>query len=177
MGLFFFFIWIGYSYRNLYMIKYLDLPYTYITILWNLSLFTQIIAVKKWGYFGDKHNWEKVFLYCLLFFCLEVLVFFFITKNTLLLLIPAHIFSGIANSGLFLAMYNIRYKYISKERKSVYEGFYGTIIGFSSIFSPLIANFLRNLLPMINNRFFSIVKSNFYFYFLFCLILFYLSIF
>ncbi len=154
IAVFFFFAWLCYSFRNIYMLKYLEVSFVVYSVLYSFRMIIQGMASPFWGKVGQKKGWFVVFVGCLVFFSLEYISWAFVTHNSVWMLILSHIFSGIANSGLVLATLNLRYDRMPKIQKSVYEGFYNLILGIGCILGPFVGNMIRVNMPVITGSFF-----------------------
>lgn len=154
IAVFFFIAWLCYSFRNIYMLKYMEISYVAYSILFSFRMIIQGTASPFWGRMGVKKGWYAVFIGCLGFFSLEYISWSFATHKSPWMLILSHAFSGIANSGLVLSTLNLRFDRMPPLQKSIYEGFYNLVLGIGCIMGPLVGNLLRVNLPMISGDFF-----------------------
>lgn len=153
-ALIFFIAWICYPLRNLYMLKYLGMSYTSYSIILNLWFVLQAIFTIVWTKISHKIGWKKILYILTLFYCAEYLCWVFVTRGSIFMLVPVYIFSGIANSGLPLAMLNGRYEYMPDENKIAYESFYNLLIGTAWLLGLILGNILRNIIPVPKVAFF-----------------------
>jgi Na+/melibiose symporter-like transporter len=154
ISIFFFFAWLCYSFRNIYMIKYLNISYVAYSLLYSFRMIVQGVASPFWGKLGQKKGWYIVFVWCLVYFSLEYISWALVTHVSLWMLVVSHAFSGIANSGLVLSTLNLRFDKMPKIQKSVYEGFYNLLLGIGCILGPFVGNLLRVNLPVISGNLF-----------------------
>lgn len=147
IAIFFFIAWLCYSFRNIYMLRYLEISYSLYSVLFSFRMIVQGLVSPLWGKFGIKKGWYAVFIGCLLCFSLEYASWAFATHQSVWVLFLTHAFSGAANSGLVLATLNLRFNSMPALQKSVYEGFYNMVVGLGCILGPFAGNLLRVNLP------------------------------
>ncbi len=154
IAIFFFIAWLCYSFRNIYMLRYMEISYLLYSVLFSFRMIVQGVVSPVWGRMGIKKGWYAVFIGCLVCFSLEYISWAFATNKSVWVLFLSHAFSGIANSGLVLATLNLRFNSMPALQKSVYEGFYNMVVGVGCILGPFAGNLLRVNLPVMTGEFF-----------------------
>jgi MFS family permease len=154
IAVFFFIAWLCYSFRNIFMLKYIEISYMLYSVLFSFRMIVQGLVSPLWGRMGIKKGWYAVFIGCLVCFSLEYISWSFVTKNAIWMLFVSHAFSGIANSGLVLSTLNLRFNSMPSMQKSVYEGFYNMFVGLGCILGPLVGNLLRVNMPVFSGDIF-----------------------
>lgn len=154
IAIFFFFAWLCYSFRNIYMLRYMEISFFLYSLLFSFRMIVQGVVSPIWGRMGVKKGWYAVFIGCLLCFSLEYISWAFATDKSVWVLFLSHAFSGVANSGLVLATLNLRFNSMPAMQKSIYEGFYNMVVGIGCIIGPFVGNLLRVNMPVISGGFF-----------------------
>jgi len=147
------------SYNPLYLIKYMNFDYKFISTITVISYIFMIVSTSYW----KKAEWKRGIKYVLrmgaLFIILEVLVYAFLTRRTYFLLYIAPVLSGIGNSGFNIAILNYRYDLMPENNKTIYEAWFTTIYGLGSMLAPIIGDYMITNIPLIKNILFE--YSNF----------------
>ena len=155
---------ISVSYTPLYLIKYMDFDYKFISSITVLCYIFMIVSTKFWS----KIEWKRGIKYVLklgaLFIVAEVLVYAFLTRETYFLLFIAAIVSGIGNGGFNIALLNHRYDLMPEGNKTIYESWFGAVYGLGTIFAPILGGYLLERLPILNDG--VLRHSNFQFLYL-----------
>ena len=58
----------------------------------------------------------------------------------------------------FITIFNYRYELMPENNRTIYEGWFGAVLGLSMLISPVVGNFVMNRLPVIQNTFFQYSK-------------------
>jgi len=157
--LFYVIIFSSVSYNPLYLIKYMNFDYKFISTITVISYIFMIVSTSYW----KKAEWKRGIKYVLrmgaLFIILEVLVYAFLTRRTYFLLYIAPVLSGIGNSGFNIAILNYRYDLMPENNKTIYEAWFTTIYGLGSMLAPIIGDYMITNIPLIKNILFE--YSNF----------------
>jgi MFS family permease len=134
---------------TVFMMKSLKLPISYIIILSVISLLFSIFTIRIWGTFSDRYSNKSIiglsapiYIACIIAWC-----FVGIYKQPFLnitLLVFIHIFSGIATSGINLALTNIGLKLAPQEDAIVYLSVKNIVTAVFSSISPLIGGLLAD---------------------------------
>lgn len=146
------------SFTPLYLIRYLKFDYKFISIINVITYFFLILCTRLWSKLESKKGLMFVFKITGFIVIIEYLIYGFLKNDTYFLLYLAPVFSGVGYSGFNVAIFNYRYELMPENNRTVYEGWFGAVMGFSMLVSPIIGNFVMNRLPVINNAFFQFSK-------------------
>ena len=108
------------SYTSLYMLRYLELDYKFISFVTVISNLVMIICTRMWRQAEVRMGLKKVFQLTAFIAAIEFLVYFFLTSRTVPLLFLAPIFSGAGNSGFNIFVMNYRYDLMPEKNRSLY---------------------------------------------------------
>lgn len=144
---FYLILYIGDSYTMVYMMKYLALPYSTVTILYMIIALPQIFILGIWGKLSDKYGHEFVLKISIWLFVGETIFMFFASSQTWFIFIPVAFFvSSVANAGFVISVFNRRYELMPEDNRIVYDNFYTAAIGLGFIFGPMIGGSIKGLL-------------------------------
>ncbi len=152
--LFYIVISLSSSYTSLYLLRYLELDFKLVSFVTVVSNLFMIICTQMWRNAEARLGLKRVFQVSAFIAVLEFLVYCFLTERTLWLLFLAPVFSGIGNSGFNIFVMNYRYDLMPDKNRSLYEGWYGALLGLSMFLGPLIGGLIKDWLPRIENAFF-----------------------
>lgn len=139
----YFVIWICYSFRSLYLLRYMGVSYSFYSAVSNLSILAEIIFAFIWVRVSVKDSWNGVFVWCSLLYATELFSWMLMTKHTVGLAVVSFLLAGMANSALLLSTMNLRYACMKPESRSVYEGVFCMLCGIASMLGPAAGNLLR----------------------------------
>lgn len=139
------------SFTPLYLIRYLKFDYSFISTVNVFAYIFMIICTKVWGRIELKKGLTFVFRITAFIVVAEFLIYSFLNNKTYYLLLFAPIFAGIGNSGFNIAVFNFRYEIMPENSKTIYEGWFGAVLGLSALAGPVMGNFLKKRLPVIEN--------------------------
>lgn len=142
------------SFTPLYLLRYLQFDYSFISIINVISFAFMIIFTRIWGKLESRLGLTKVFRLTGLFVICEFMLYGFLTNRTYFLLYFAPILSGIGNSGLNVFIVNYRYSLMPIRNRTIYEGWFNAIFGLSILIGPAVGSVVMNLLPVIENHVF-----------------------
>lgn len=142
------------SYTPLYLIRYLKLDYGFISTINVITYILMIVCTNFWRRVERRKSLGFVIKITALFAVGEILVYGFLTNQTYYLLFVAPILSGIGYSGFNIAVLNYRYEIIPENNKTIYEGWFGAVIGLSMLISPVIGSMVMNSLPSVSSGIF-----------------------
>lgn len=147
-GFFYFFLYLSASLRQLYMIKYLDMSYTFINAMGMVSFLLQaLFFYKLWGRANDRLNPKFVMGTSMWFYGLDLLIWFIASPSTAFILLPiAHIVGAIEGPAFTIGSYNRRYEIIPEKGRTLYDAFYTSFIGLVLIVAPLVGGLMKSLL-------------------------------
>ncbi|HCS73061.1 MAG TPA: hypothetical protein DIW17_04210 [Clostridiales bacterium] len=152
---FYFSLSLSSSFTSLYQIKYLELNYSLISVIYTVQYITMIIGTQLWSRIESKKGIYFVLGVSALFLSTEFLIYGFMTQRTLFLLLFTPLTAGIGNSGFNVVTVNYRYSLIPEDGyKTIYEGWYGATMGLSSLLGPTVGSLIRNLIPSFTNSVF-----------------------
>lgn len=135
------------SYAQVYMIRYLKLPYTFISGMTVMDAVIQIFIYTKWGRLGDRKGHKYVMELSIWFFVIHMAAWAITSQKTMYFSIPlAYLSSAIANSGFALGSFNSRYDIIPEKGRNLYDAFYTAIIGLTLLIAPWIGGQFKGLL-------------------------------
>lgn len=128
---------------TVYLLKMLHLKLSYIVALTILSQLTNILFIRIWGRYSDKYSNKTIIKICAPIYLSCILAWTFTTMPdkhmlTIPLLIVIHIFSGIAVSGINLAIGNIGIKLAPKKEAIVFLSIRSMINAFFGALAPII---------------------------------------
>jgi Major Facilitator Superfamily. len=149
------------TFSNLYMIRYLKFDYKFISIINVIAYIFMIICTRIWSRLESKKGMMYVFRLTGLIAVTELLIYGFLKSDTYFLLFIAPVFSGIGYSGFNVSIFTYRYELMPDNNRTVYEGWFGAILGLSMLISPVIGNFVMNRLPVVENVFFQYSRFQF----------------
>jgi predicted MFS family arabinose efflux permease len=142
------------SFTSLYLVRYLELDFKFISFVTVIANFFMIICIRMWRQAEGKIGLMRAFRLTGLLAALEFLAYVFLNQDTIFLLVLAPILAGIGNSGFNIFVINYRYELMPEENRTLYEGWYGALFGLSLLAGPTIGNFAMNNLPVIENALF-----------------------
>lgn len=134
---------------SVYLMKMLDLSLSYIIGLTILSQVTSILFIRVWGKNSDRFSNKTILkisapIYIACFFAWTFTTMPGVHMFTMPLLILIHIFSGIATSGINLALSNIGMKLAPKNEAIVYISARSLVTAIVSGIAPLIGGLLAD---------------------------------
>jgi len=140
-------LYLSASYVQVYMIRYLELPYTFISSMTVMDAIIQIFIYTKWGRLGDRKGYKYVLEVSIWFFVFYMVAWAMTSKSTMYLSIPmAYLFSAIANSSFMVGSFNSRYQVIPDKGRTLYDGFYTSVIGLTLLIGPWIGGRFKDTL-------------------------------
>jgi hypothetical protein len=143
------------SYTPLYQIKYLKLEYSFLSVINTIAYINMILGTQIWSRIEEKKGLHFVLGMTASFMAAEFLLYGFMTQKTTYLLAITPFLAGIGNSGFNVATVNYRYNLIPEDsHKTVYEGWYGAVLGLSALLGPSTGRLLQQMLPTIENKIF-----------------------
>lgn len=144
MVLFYFAVNLASPFFTVYMLKNLGLDYTYFVVAGAIATVSRILAYPHFGYVSDRYGDKPVAVISLLGTALVPLAFIFVTPQTLWLLIPAQILSGIAWAGHDLSTWNLLLDLTRADKRAMQVAEYNFLTSIPMIISPIIGGFLAD---------------------------------
>ncbi len=129
---------------QVYMLRYLQLSYTYITIMSSLSAVYQFIAYRSVGRLQDRFGPTRMMQAAFLLMGTEIFIWGFTPPQLMRFVIPiAYVFSAAGNATFNIAIFSRRYLLIPREGSSLYESMYIAVVGIGLLVGPVLGSFLR----------------------------------
>lgn len=127
-----------------YILKNLGLSYKiYIgTII--IASVLKILSNRHWGRLTDKYGDKPVAVLCIFGTSLVPLFYLFINPQTLWLIIPAQIISGIAWAGVDLAAFNLLLDFTHPKKRATQIAQHNMVVALPLIFAPIIGGILAD---------------------------------
>ncbi len=92
---------------TVYMLKNLGMSYTFYVVAFSLTILTRVLAERHIGKLSDKYGDKPLAVISMLGTALVPLIFIFITKENLWLIVPAQMLSGFVWGGTELTLFNL----------------------------------------------------------------------
>lgn len=144
---FYLILYISDSFTFVFMFRYLELPYTTITMLQMLITLPQVFLLGIWGKISDKLGHKFVLNLSIWFFAGETFFLFLTASSNWIICIPAAFFiASIANSGFVISVFNRRYEIIPEQGRILYDSFFNAVIGIAFLLGPLLGGVLRSFI-------------------------------
>lgn len=132
------------AYTQVFMIKYLNLSYTFITTLGMFLSVGKMFTYRIWGKIYDSKGASYTIKMAIWFYILEVVVWTFVTGLNKYALIPiTYVFEAIAFPGFIVGTFNMRFKLIPENGRTVYDGFYTAVVGIVLLIAPLTGRLVQ----------------------------------
>ena len=134
---------------TVYMMKTLNLPLSYIICFAILGQVAGILAVKRWGKHSDHYSNKTIIKIAAPLYICCILAWPFAgmpsaLSYTLIIVAAINIFSGVATSGINLALTNIGMKLAPRNEAIVYLSAKSMLVAFFSAMGPLLGGFLAD---------------------------------
>ncbi len=103
----------------------LNMNYTTITTLGMVNSLTYVVTASFWGRFADRHSWARTSMLTIGILAVTHFLWFLCFKGSpmlLILLAIAHVFGGIAWSGINVSLFNLQFDFTPNEKRTVYIG-------------------------------------------------------
>jgi MFS family permease len=134
---------------TVFMLKTLHVPLPYIIGLGIVSQLFSILTIRTWGKYSDRYSNKTIiaigaplYILCLIGWCFAGIFTTFYAN--LVLLIAVHMFSGIANAGINLALTNIGLKLAPNEGAIVYLTSKNIITSIFASLAPIVGGYLAD---------------------------------
>ncbi len=155
MGLlgFFYFSWyMTMSFASVYQIRYLEIPYTFITAMGIINPVLQMIWYPMWGKLTDKFGPHFIIRIALWLYVLQAVLWFCMTSGSYYFIMPLlQINASMIGPAFMLGIFNAKYSVIPQEGRSVYDGFFTATVGIIILIAPTVGNLLKNLIDNNSN--------------------------
>ena len=149
--LFYFCYHMAFSFISVYMIRYLRLEYSFMSTIQVVEYISMALFTGVWGVVYVKKGPVNILKITSGLLILQFLISGFLTKNTYYLLFITSFLHGVWNSGFTVVSMTMRYELMPEGGKTIYEGWHGAVIGFSTFTAPVTGSLLLGVLPVIDN--------------------------
>lgn len=129
---------------TVYMLRNLEINYAYFGFLTALSTFITVLTQNKIGRICDKYGDKKVAMLTVFGTSFVPLIYFFITKQNLWMLVPAQIISGFVWGGASLALFNLLVDFTEKQKRAFQIAEFNFFTAFPLIVSPIIGGYIAD---------------------------------
>lgn len=129
---------------TVYMLKDLGIDYAYFGFLTALATLVSVIAQKHLGKLTDKFGDKQIAMMSIFGTSLVPLVYFFISKENIWMLIPAQIISGLVWGGANLTIFNLLIDFTDKEKRAFQIAEFNLLTSFPLIISPIIGGLVAD---------------------------------
>lgn len=131
------------AYFSVYLRSDLAMNYTTITFLSLINSLVYIFCTRKWGRFADKKGWSSTTMITVGILSIAHTIWFFTSESSpyaFVLLLTAHIISGIAWSGINIAFFNMQFDYTPDEKRILYIGLSSAVSGVIGYVSAVVGS-------------------------------------
>ncbi len=125
-----------------FMIKYLEVPYSWIAIFMLINKAANLYSQKFWGKISDKFGNKPVVAICTFGKCIYPLMWLFVTPANCIPLISLIYLSGLFDSGLGLGASNLMLATSPRESKAMYLSSYTACVNVAAAISPILGGLL-----------------------------------
>lgn len=134
---------------NVYMMKTLGLPLSYIIIFGIVNQISSIFFIKMWGRYTDRFSNKTIISIAAPVYIFCILSWTFVSLASalpviVLILTLINMVSGMATAGINLAINNIGIKLASKDEAIVYFSARSMVVAFISAVGPMLGGFLAD---------------------------------
>ena len=129
---------------SVFMLKNLNLSYSYFMLISGISTLARILAQHRIGILTDKFGDKQIALISVFGTAFVPLLFLFVTPHNLWLLIAAQILSGIVWAGADLTLFNLLLDLTKPEKRASQIAAYAMIISIPNIVAPLIGGLIAD---------------------------------
>lgn len=136
------------TFHQVYLIKYLNLSYTFINLISTISPLLQVfLFLKIWGLITDKLSSNFVYTLSSVFFVVDMFLWFFVKTSTMYFILPLIYINGAFEwSGFNISIFNRRYEFFPAEDRVICDAFYSFALGITLFISPLLGKYIRDIL-------------------------------
>lgn len=127
-----------------YMLKDLGLSYTFFVLVMGINLIAKLVSELIFGKISDKDGDKPVAMLCVFCTALVPFVFLFITPNTVWLLVPVMILSGLVWGGVELSMFNLLLDLTKRDDRPFQIASYQMISSVPMILGPIIGGIIAD---------------------------------
>jgi len=139
------------SFTPVYLIKYLDLDYKFVSAAGFISNFAFIFSNRFWVKIEKKKSITFVMGLSAAFFAFELLLLALLRKETSFIYVLSCIATGIGLGGFTVTTMTYRYSIIPLESRIVYEGWFYFFYGIGMLLAPFAGEFFINNIKFVQN--------------------------
>lgn len=149
------------SFFNIYLLKDLNVQYSYLNLINMLNIPVVILFTPFWSGRIRENTLFKTLYICMGFFLIHYIVLSFVTGGTIGYLYPISMVIGfIFAPGINIVVANIPYKNIPESNQTVYIGFYAAMINFIAFAGALLGREFIKQTESIDINFFGMIMQN-----------------
>ncbi len=126
---------------GVYMLTTSNLKFTFVAMLATLSTLASLLSLPTWGRLCDRYGYKPVIGICAVGKALFAILWLFTSPETIWLYIAIHLF-GTFDGGLAVAVPNLIYKTVPRERRALYIAVDGSVVGIAATLAPLMGGVL-----------------------------------
>ena len=142
-------LFISMPYYNSYMIEVLELKYMSITMLTAVQITLQIMVSPYSSRMIDRVPMNRILLITTTVFALQFILWAFVTKQTILLIVVIFLTTGIVGGGHSIALFNLPYDYIDERMSNLYLSMAATVQALACLLGSVVgSNIIRWLANM-----------------------------
>lgn len=146
------------SFTSIYLIRYLQFDYGFITTINIFMYILMIVSTRFWGRIQSKKGTVFVLKNSALIAIFDCLIHFFLTEKTFFVMYFSSIIAGIGNGGFNIAFIAYRFEIMPDRGKTLYEGWFKAIYGTSVLLAPFFGKLIMNIMPDFSGLGFPISK-------------------
>ncbi len=143
VSFFYFAVMIASPFFTVYMLSNLGMSYTFFMVATAISILARIVIQTQYGRISDRYGDKPVAILSMFGTALIPLIYLFITRQNLWLIVPAQILSGLVWAGADLAIFNLLLD-LSPQKRAVNVAVYSTITAIPMIIAPIIGGFIAD---------------------------------
>lgn len=157
------------SFTPIYLIRYLDLDYKFISTINVISQSVMIISSLYWVRIEKQKGFKSTLGISAFFTAGELFILSFVTKETWPLLFLSCTLAGIGTGGFNNSTFTYRYELMPDTDRTIYEGWYYFAFGLSMLAAPFMGKMVIDYMPTFTNIVFA--NSKIQLLYLICFIL------
>ena len=145
---------ISMTFAQLYEIKYMEISYTYLTLMGSIGAVVQVLIYPLWGRVTDKYGPKLIMRIAMFFFMIHAGIYIFMVRdNAYILLIILCLNGAVLSPAWTLSTFNERFSSIPAEGRTIYDSFFTAANGIVIMMAPIIGNILRKTIINSNINF------------------------
>jgi MFS family permease len=129
---------------GLYMLTSAQLSFTFVATLATIATLANLLTLPTWGKLCDHYGYKPIITICIGGKALFTALWLFTSPETFWLFVLIHTL-GAFDAGLGIAIPNLIYKTVPRERRSLYIAVDGSVVGIAATVAPLIGGILAGL--------------------------------